>query len=106
MKPIRLADHRHFRPGKFLPELVYGSDGARVFLLCLEPGQGLPARADSEEMICYCLEGRAKLTLGDEAVPLSAGEIAGADPGAIRGIEAEERSVILWIHLAKGQARG
>jgi len=105
MKPIRLADRRHFRPGKFLPELVYGSDGARVFLLCLKPGQGLPARADSEEMVCCCLEGRATLTLGDDTLSLSAGEVAAADPGALRGIVAEERSVVLWMHVSRAGSR-
>jgi quercetin dioxygenase-like cupin family protein len=103
VRPTCLADSRHFRPGKFLPELLHGSDRVRVFLLCLEPGQGLPPRADSEEMVCYCTEGRARLTLGEEAVTLSAGEIAAAEPGMIRGIEAEERCVALWVHVGKGQ---
>ena len=106
MRPVRLADRCRFRPGKFLPELVYGSDRVRVFLLCLEPGQGLPARSDSEEMVCYCLEGKAKLTLGDETVSLSAREVAGADAGLIRGIEAEERCVVLWVHVSKGKPGG
>ena len=102
MKPLRLADQCGFGPGKFLPELVYGSDRVRVFLLCLEPGQGLPPRADSEEMICHCLEGRVKLTLGDESVPLSAGEIAAADAGMVRGVEAVERSAVIWLHVSNG----
>jgi len=106
MRPLRLAEHCRFRPGKFLPELVYGSDRVRVFLLCLEPGQGLPARVDSEEMFCCCLEGKARLTLGEETVSLSAGEIAGADGGAVRGIEAEERCVVLWAHLGRGSGSG
>jgi quercetin dioxygenase-like cupin family protein len=100
MRPVALADRCRFRPGKFLPELVYGSDRARVFLLCLEPGQGLPARSDSEEMVCCCLEGKAKLRLGDDSLSLSAGEIAGADAGAVRGIEAEERCLVLWVHAS------
>jgi quercetin dioxygenase-like cupin family protein len=103
MKPMRLSESCTFRSGKFLPELVYGSDRARAFLLCFQPGQGLPPRADSEEMLCCCIQGRARLTLGEETVPLSAGEIAAAGPGMIRGIEADERCVLLWLHLSKGQ---
>jgi quercetin dioxygenase-like cupin family protein len=99
MRPVTLADRCRFRPGKFLPELVYGSDRLRVFLLCLEAGQGLAARADSEEMVCCCLEGKAKLTLGDDRVSLSAGEIAGAEAGAVRGIEAQERCLLLWMQV-------
>ena len=66
MKPRRLPEAYEFLPGKFFPRLVYGSERARAFLLCLEAGQGLPARADSEEMVCYVLEGRGKLTVGEE----------------------------------------
>jgi quercetin dioxygenase-like cupin family protein len=106
MRPVRLSDRCRFRPGKLLPELVYGSDRVRVFLLCLEPGQGLPARADSEEMVCCCLEGKAKLTLCDETVSLSAGEIAGADAGMVRGIEAEDRCVVLWAQVSKRNGGG
>ncbi|MFB3882664.1 MAG: cupin domain-containing protein [Armatimonadota bacterium] len=104
MKPLRLSDHCRFLPGKFLPELVYGSDRLRVFLLCLEPGQGLPARADSEEMVCYCVEGRANLTLGEATLPLSAGEIAAAEPGTVRGIEAKGRCIVLWAQISGGSA--
>jgi quercetin dioxygenase-like cupin family protein len=103
MRPVRLRDRCSFRPAKFLPELVYGSDSVRAFLLCLEPGQALPARADSEEMVCYCVEGEATLTLGAETVRLSAGEIAGAEAGMVRGVQAQERSVLLWVHVSKGQ---
>ncbi|MFB3883029.1 MAG: cupin domain-containing protein [Armatimonadota bacterium] len=100
MRPIALSEICRFRPAKFLPELVRGSDGARVFLLCLEPGQGLPPRADSEEVICHCLDGTASLTLGDETVPFSAGQLAVADPGLVRGIRAVERCTVLWVHIA------
>ena len=78
----------------------------RVFLLCLEPGQGLPARADSEEMICYLVEGRAKLTLGEQLLTLSAGDLAVAEAGKVRAIEAEERTVALWVHLSSCAGAG
>ncbi len=100
MKPVRLADICRFRPTKFLPELIHGSDRARVFLLCLEPEQGLPARADCEEMICYCVEGKATLTLGDETVSLSAGQVASAEAGMVRGMKAEERCVTVWVQVS------
>ncbi len=100
MKPSRLEDQCQFRPGKFLPKLIYGSPAARVFLLCLEPGQGLPPRPDSEEMICYLVRGQAALTIGQETSTASAGDFAAAPAGAIRGITAEEQCVALWVHIS------
>jgi quercetin dioxygenase-like cupin family protein len=97
---VHLLDLRRFRPDKFLPTLVYGTRGARAFLLCLEPGQGLPPRPDSEEVLCYLMEGRARFTRAGEVVTLQAGDLIGAAPGEERGIVAEERAVALWIHIA------
>ena len=100
MRPIKLANNCQFYQDKFLPRLLHGSPGVRVFLLCLEPGQALPPRADSEEMACYVVEGRAELTIGGEVFAVVAGDLAGAGPGEIRGIKAVERCVVLWLHVS------
>jgi len=71
-----------------------------VFLLCLEPGQGLPARPDPEEMVCYLVDGRATVTIGDQALSLAGGDFAAAGAGEVRGIEAQERTTALWIHIS------
>ena len=102
MRPVHLEDRCQFRADKFRPKLVHGSPRARAFLLCLEPGQGLPPRRDSEEMFCYLLRGKAKLVIAGEAFKASAGEFATAEAGDIRGIEAEERCVALWVHISSG----
>ncbi len=100
MRVTHLRDLCTFSPDKFLPALVYGSEGARVFLLCLEPGQGLPPRRDTEEVVCYVVEGRARLTHDEEEVLLEAGDLAVVAPGARRAVVAVARAVLLWIHLA------
>jgi quercetin dioxygenase-like cupin family protein len=106
MKPLRLQDQCQFRAAKFLPQLVYGSSNARAFLLCLEAGQSLPPRHDSEEMLCYLVSGTARLTIGQETFRVSAGDFAAAGRGDIRGIEATERCVVLWLHIGKGGEDG
>jgi quercetin dioxygenase-like cupin family protein len=103
MKPSRLEDQFQFRAGKFLPKLVYGSPTARAFLLCLEAGQGLSPRQDSEEMICYLVRGTAALTIGRETFSASAGDFAAAAAGDIRGIMAEEQCVALWVHISRSR---
>ncbi len=105
MEQTHLPERCRFHPGKFLPTLIYGSRRARAFLLCLEPGQGLPVRPDSEEVLCYLIEGRARFLGDGGAVTLRPGDLIGAAPGAARGIEAEERSVVLWIHIATADER-
>jgi len=108
MKPKRLPEAYEFLPGegrlpgKFFPRLVYGSERARAFLLCLEAGQGLPPRADSEEMVCYVIERRAKRPIGEASGEASAGDFAAAGPGEVRGIESAERCVVLWVHVSAG----
>ena len=101
MREAHLSQLRRFSATKFLPELVYGSAGARVFLLCLEAGQGLPLRRDSEEVVCYVLEGRVRLRRGEEDLKLGAGDLVGVDPGEERGVTAEERAVVLWMQIAE-----
>jgi quercetin dioxygenase-like cupin family protein len=101
VRDARLSNLRRFSPSKALPELVYGSAGARVFLLCLEPGQGLPARRDSEEAVCYVVEGSVTLRRGEEELSLSVGDLAGVAPGELRSVTAEERSVVLWMQIAE-----
>ncbi len=105
MRPRHLEHTYSAPPGKFYPQLVHGSDRVRVFLLCLEPGQGLNARPDSEEMLCYVVEGRARLAIGREVFDVSAGDLAAAGPGEVRGIEAAERCVALWVHVPDERER-
>jgi len=100
MRPTHLPQAYNFLSRKFLPQLIYGSGRVRAFLLCLEPGQGLPPRTDPEELICYVIEGRAMLTIGQESFPVSAGDFAAAAPGQLRGIQAQDRVAALWVHVS------
>ena len=102
MKPTRLADWYEFRSDKFFPRLIYGSGRLRAFLLCLEPGQGLAPRADSEELVCWLIEGRASLRIGEDVHEVSPGDFAVAAPGEVRGIEAEKRCVAVWVQVSTG----
>jgi len=38
-------------------------------------------------------------------VTLAAGDLIGAGPGQVRGLEAEERTVALWVHIADASER-
>jgi len=44
------------------------------------------------------------VTIGEEKFEVSAGDFAAAGPGEVRGIEAEERCVAIWVHVSAAQA--
>lgn len=100
MRPDHLLENRQFSTRRFLPRLVHGSDRGRVFLLCLEPGQGLPVRPDSEEVLCCVIEGTVKVSVGEQTFTACAGDFLAVCAGEARGIEAQTRATVLWIHLA------
>jgi len=99
MEPVNLPASTAFSDDRFYPQLLYGSTCLRAFLLCLEPGQALPAKEDSEEVFCCVLAGRGRLTLGDRVLTIAAGDVAAAGPGERRGLEAEVRMTALWLHI-------
>ena len=104
MKPVRITETCQFRSDKFLPELVCGSSTARVFTLCLQPGQGLAPRSDSEEALCFLVEGSGTIQLDDASFPMTAGDFAVASAGTVRGFEATTRCVALWIQIGQKDA--
>lgn len=100
MEPADVPVNIAFSDERFHPQLLYGSTRLRAFLLCLAPGQRLPAREDSEEAFCYVLAGRGRLTLGDRVLTIAAGGAAAARPGERRGLEAEEPMTALWLQIS------
>jgi quercetin dioxygenase-like cupin family protein len=103
MKLDHLPENPRFSTRRFFPRLVYGSDRGRVFLLCLEEGQGLPVRPDPEEVLCCVIEGTVKISVGEQTFTAAAGDFVAAAPGEARGIEAQTRAIVLWIHMAAGR---
>lgn len=53
-----------------------GNKDSAVGYFEVEPGNALPTHTDSAEEILLCLEGRVKVTLGNERSQISAGEMA------------------------------
>jgi len=96
MEPADVPVNIAFSDERFYPQLIYGSTRLRAFLLCLAPGQRLPARQHSEEAFCYLPAGRGRLTPGDR--PLT----AAARPGERRGPEAAEPMAARWLQSSAG----
>ena len=99
MEPVNRPASTAFSVDRFYPQLLHGSTCLRAFLLCLEPGQALPAKEDSEEVRGYVISGRGRLRLEDRVLTIAAGDVAAARPGERRGPEAEVRMTAPWLHI-------
>jgi hypothetical protein len=97
MEPADVPVNIAFSDERFYPQLLYGSTRLRAFLLCLAPGQRLPARQDSQEAFRYLPAGRGRLTPGDRVLT-----IAAARPGERRGPEAAEPMAARWLQISAG----
>jgi len=98
---VKVRERAEFRTGKFYPQMLWGSPRARVLLLCLEAGQALRPCRDPAELICYIMEGKGKITVGEQEFAAGGGCLVTAPPGETRGIAAQERMMVLLVHLSE-----
>ncbi len=86
---------------KFAPRILHHDDRAKVVLICLEPGQGIPPHAEDNQGFFFVLEGEGVLASHEGEVPLSAGVLATVPFGATRGLRARDgRLVVLATAVA------
>jgi len=88
---------KKFHKEGFVPQILYVSPKLKVPLICMEPGQNIPAHP-SGTGIFYVLEGTAIFTVGTEKKEVKAGSVVIAPHGIERGIEAKERLVVVAFH--------
>jgi quercetin dioxygenase-like cupin family protein len=95
---IRLKERIQFNE-QFRPQILCASPDAKVPLICLAPGQEIPAHP-SGTGIFYVLEGKGIMYLDDEEICLSKGKAVIAPEGAKRGIKGVERLVAVAVHIS------
>ncbi len=98
MNLIKLRERVQFNE-QFRPQILYASPDAKAPLICLEPGQEIPAHP-SGTGIFYVLEGKGIMYLDDEEISLSKGKVVIAPEGAKRGIKGVERLVAVAVHIS------
>jgi quercetin dioxygenase-like cupin family protein len=76
MKRVNLEEIEAYDDKKFLRPEVLEGERSRTLLLCLRPGQSVPAhRHEGYEILLNALRGRADLTLDGEQVTVRAGDV-------------------------------
>ena len=66
-----------------------------MVLVCLEPGQSIPAHEPGVDMALVVIEGQGSLISGDREEPIRAGSIGFVPAGIRRGVKATTRMIVL-----------
>ena len=98
MNLIKLREKIQFGE-QFRPQILCVSPDAKVPMICLEPGQEIPAHP-SGTGVFYVLEGKGIMSLDGEEIELSKGKIVFAPGGSERGIRSIERLVAIAVHIS------
>lgn len=97
MEIIKLKEKIEFHE-QFRPQILHVSPGVKVPMICLEPGQEIPAHP-SGTGVFYALEGKGIMYLEDKEIDFSSGCVEVASEGSKRGVKGVERIVVVAIHV-------
>ena len=105
-QPLSVTAMMEFSDGGPVTRTVMKTDRTIVLLVCLKPGQAIPAFAHSKrEAFVYCIEGGVRITPGDGPVELRAGMIAcydGSIQAAPHNPEASNAAFLVTLVRKKG----
>jgi quercetin dioxygenase-like cupin family protein len=89
------SERAAFQAAHFNPIGLAESERLKLVLVCLEPGQSIPAHEPSVDMALVVIEGEGVLLAGDLEEPLRPGSIGFVPAGRRRGVRAATRMVAL-----------
>jgi len=89
------ADLAAFRSEHFNPIGLAQSERIKLVLVCLEPGQSIPAHEPSVDMALVVIEGEGTLISGEREEPVRSGSIGFVPAGVKRGVKATTRLIAL-----------
>ena len=78
-------------------KLMFTGDQMNLLEIRYPPGAGAPLHVHQHETLCYVVEGKVKVTVGDEEFVLSAGDVCRHPQGVPHGIEGVEQAKVLEI---------
>ncbi len=98
MNLIKLQERVQFNE-QFRPQILCASPDAKVPMICLEPGQEIPAHP-SGMGVFYVLAGKGTMFLDGKEISLSKGKVVVVPEGSERGIRGIERLVAIAVHIS------
>lgn len=104
MKVVKVSDQVAFKSEKMNKVSLFDTDRFFCDVYCLEPGQIQKVHAhEGSDKIYYVLEGKGKITIGEEEQEVSADEMTMAPSGEVHGVvnHTEDKLVILVFMAPK-----
>ncbi|MBI5599386.1 MAG: cupin domain-containing protein [Deltaproteobacteria bacterium] len=83
---------------EFVPRILRARPDYKVPLICMEPGQEIPAHP-SGTGIFYFISGKGVMTVGGTEIEVKAGNMVFVEKGESRGIKATERLTAFAVHM-------
>ncbi|MBI5468725.1 MAG: cupin domain-containing protein [Deltaproteobacteria bacterium] len=97
MELIDVNEKVGFAP-EFTPRILRITQGYKVPLICLEPGQETTP-PPSGPGVFYVISGRGVMTVGGEEREVGPGNMVFVEKGESRGIKATERLTAFAVHI-------
>ncbi len=87
-----------FDPREAVVATVTSDRGTTVFVVCLEPSQGLPRHPAPGELTLLVIEGRPVITVADKRYATDQGDVLVVPTGAMHALRAEtDRAVVVGV---------
>ncbi len=90
-----IAPLAEFDPKRPVSKIVHNSAHLRVVLFCLDSGQSIPAHTSPSTVTFHTLAGKGEVLVGNEVVPVEAGQLTVAPPNVPHGLTARQRLTVL-----------
>ncbi len=79
----------------FRPHILHADDRSKVVLVCLAPGQQIPAHPEDNQAFFYVLEGSGTVLTGAGELPVTAGQLVSVERGGTRGLRADGSKLVV-----------
>ena len=80
----------------FRPRVLHADEHAKLVLVCLAPGQGIPPHPEDNQAFFYVLQGSGTMLTDEGELPLEPGKLVAVARGGARGMRAgAEKLVVL-----------
>jgi len=96
---VNLAGNIDYADGGIVSKTLLDKKAGTLTLFAFDTGQGLSEHTSPYDATVLILEGRAKLTVGGEALSVSAGEMVIMPAGVPHDVRADERFKMLLIMI-------
>lgn len=97
MERIDLKEKASFSE-QFAPLILKASPGYKIPLICMKPGQEIPAHPGGTGVF-YIVSGKGVMTVDGRAHEVQAGNLVLVDEGESRGIRATETLMAFAVHI-------